>query len=495
MKRLLSCLLIAVLLLAAVPASAGLKANQARTTLLDLSSATSNSSNAQEGWSFEIRGYNNNPQLTLNSYGSASQHSAPIIVPKNTRIVVNGDCYIDNVYMGADHDTLSGSPDGYLIIDGTGTLNLYAESYHGCCLTLPNGGENVDAEYLYINNVTVNCFGMDRDMYNISLKLQPCIYSNHNIEIHNATVNTNLGKYGLRADGFTPIGGTTEDNCNQILIDNSTVNIRIVSDAGYYNYAYGIWITYGKIRITGDSNVTINAGSKSIYCKHSFTVDGGNVRIFSTPHASTDVYALITCKCLRLLPGLESFYAGVTKIKLASILACSETGTSVLGEGLEVKLGSFSEGDYTAGTDPENNDLPALYVTAENTLKHTVRFYGFGDELIATVLVSDGEAAQAPTVPQTVTDQSGLHRFRCWDAAFDCITEDTDIHAVYGLVGDVDCNGVVDMADVTALNAYLVNCGSVTEEGIFNADVNGGGADAYDSTLIAMIALGIPLPN
>ena len=471
-------------------------ATQARTTLLDLTSAASDSSNAQEGWSFEIAGYNNNPQLTLNSYGSAAQHSAPIVVPKNTRILVYGDCYIDNVYMGANHDTLSGSPDGYLIIDGAGTLNLYAESYHGCCLTLPNGGENVDAEYLYINNVTVNCYGMDRDMYNISLILQPCIYSNHNIEIHNAVVNTNLGKYGIRADGFTPIGGTSEDNCNQILIDNSTVNIRIVTDAGYYNYAYGLWITYGKIRITGDSNVTINAGSHSIYCKHSFTVDGGKVRIYSTPHASTDAYTLISCKCLRLLPGLKSFYVGPTKIKLASVLACTESGTSVLGEGLQVRIGSFENGNYTAGTDPDNGNLPALYVTPEDAALHTVRFYGFSGKLLDTQLVVDGETAHAPEVDEVVYEHAGVYRFRGWDASFDYITGDTDIHAIYGLLGDVNCNGVVDMIDVTALNAYLVNCGTVSELGLFNADVSGNSdVDAYDSTLIAMIALGIPLPE
>lgn len=64
------------------------------------------------------------------------------------------------------------------------------------------------------------------------------------------------------------------------------------------------------------------------------------------------------------------------------------------------------------------------------------------------------------------------------------------------LIGDADCNGVVDMRDVTALNAYLVNSGTLTTQGILNADVNGDGSlTAYDSTLIAMIALGISLPN
>ncbi|MBQ1893350.1 MAG: dockerin type I repeat-containing protein, partial [Clostridia bacterium] len=82
-----------------------------------------------------------------------------------------------------------------------------------------------------------------------------------------------------------------------------------------------------------------------------------------------------------------------------------------------------------------------------------------------------------------------------WDKPFDNITEDTDVYAEYGLVGDVNCDGTVDMRDVTALNAYLVNCGEVTELGLFNADVSGSdGVTAYDSTLIAMISLGIALP-
>ncbi len=64
-----------------------------------------------------------------------------------------------------------------------------------------------------------------------------------------------------------------------------------------------------------------------------------------------------------------------------------------------------------------------------------------------------------------------------------------------GLLGDVNCDGVVDMKDVTALNAYLVNAGELTAQGLINADVSGtDGVTAYDATLIAMIALGISLP-
>ncbi|MBQ1893953.1 MAG: dockerin type I repeat-containing protein, partial [Clostridia bacterium] len=68
-------------------------------------------------------------------------------------------------------------------------------------------------------------------------------------------------------------------------------------------------------------------------------------------------------------------------------------------------------------------------------------------------------------------------------------------NAPAGLLGDVNCDGVVDMKDVTALNAYLVNSGELSAEGLANADVSGtDGVTAYDATLIAMIALGISLP-
>ena len=42
-----------------------------------------------------------------------------------------------------------------------------------------------------------------------------------------------------------------------------------------------------------------------------------------------------------------------------------------------------------------------------------------------------------------------------------------------GLLGDVNCDGVVDFSDVAALNAYLMNAGTLTEQGLANANVNG----------------------
>lgn len=493
MKRVLAVLLTALIVLAAMPAFAVLpQATQARTTLLDLSNTTTAASSSAEGWSFAPRGYNNKPQLTLNSYGKANQHSAPIIVPKDTRIVVNGDCYIDNVYMGEAHPALSGSPDGYLIIDGSGTLNLYTESYHGCCLTLPNGGENVEAEFLYINDVTINCYGMERDMYNCALKLQPCIYSNHNIEIHNATINTHWGKFGIRVEGYTPIGGTSETNCNEILIDNSTVNIQNESDNGLWNYAYGLNITYGKIHITGNSNVTINAGSQSIYAYHSLTIDGGTVNILSTPVSTADIAALVYCKWLVLGQGLQSFYVSTTKYPLTKVLHCKQSGMSSLGSGLNMQIGTFSGGDFTPGEDPNNGDLPALYVTGGGTVMHTVRFYGYGDQLLSTVQVPHGGTATPPSVQQVINNSNGTYLFYQWDRPLNNVTSNMDVHAEYVLIGDTSLNDVVQADDALLALRSSMGIDRLSDKMVFAGDIDRNGSlEASDALLILRYVMGI----
>ena len=143
-------------------------------------------------------------------------------------------------------------------------------------------------------------------------------------------------------------------------------------------------------------------------------------------------------------------------------------------------------------------EVTALFVPAAPVVTHTVSFYdSLTNELIATVTVNDGEDAEAPEPPV----HEG-YTFAGWDIAFTNVTEDLKVYALYtenppaGLLGDVNLDNVVDMLDVSDLNAFLVNVGTLPEGGLANGDVNGDGlVDAYDSTLIAMIALGITLPN
>ncbi len=62
-------------------------------------------------------------------------------------------------------------------------------------------------------------------------------------------------------------------------------------------------------------------------------------------------------------------------------------------------------------------------------------------------------------------------------------------NAVTGLLGDVNCDGVVDFSDVTDLFAFLMNTKLLTDEGLGNADLNGDGVITMDdvSALYTMI--------
>lgn len=367
MKRVISALLILTLCLLCLPAQAVRidfnavpEAQTARTTLLDLSNQTTSISNTAEGWAFNPHGYENGPQLTLNSYGRADQHSAPIVLPRDTRVVVNGTCYIDNVYMNGPHSVLAGSNGGYLKIDGTGTLNLYAEAYNGKCIDIPYGPANNQGELLYIDNITVNCFAREPDMYNAAT-IEPCIFSVNSIYINNAVINTRNGGCGIYVYGYTPIGGVTEETASEVVINNSTVDIRTNVQDGVWRFAQGIRNTFGKIRITGNSNVNINAGTNSIYCYLSFTIESGNVNILSTTQSySASIYAILYVGSLRILNGAGNVYFGTTRVRNADIVWSEDRSESICGDRVTFELGSFSNGAFQSEPDPNNNDLPAI---------------------------------------------------------------------------------------------------------------------------------------
>ena len=362
MKRIISIILILSLTLFCVPALAfedEPAERSARTTLLDLTNQTTSTSNSAEGWSFDPHGYNNKPQLTLNSYGTASQHSAPIILPKDSRVLVNGNCYIDNVYMNEKHSVLSGSMDGYLIVEGTGVLNLYATSYNGRCIDIPGGANNA-REQLYINDITVNCFAREPDMYTAASN-EACIYSTNSIYITNAVINTRGGGCGIRSFGYTPIGGVTEETASEIVISDSNVDIRINASDNVWNYAQGIRTTFGKIRITGNSSVNINAGSCSIYSYLSFTIEGGNVNILSTPLSNgVSIYAIVYCGSMRLMNGMGSVFFGATRGVNSDIVWSLDRSESFCGSGVTFDLGSYTDDHFQSEPDPDNNGLPAI---------------------------------------------------------------------------------------------------------------------------------------
>lgn len=82
---------------------------------------------------------------------------------------------------------------------------------------------------------------------------------------------------------------------------------------------------------------------------------------------------------------------------------------------------------------------------------HIVSFYGFGGAPLGMQEVFDGYAANAPEAPELVRSGSDAYVFYGWDADFDNVTSDLDIHAVYLLLGDTDLNGEVNTSDALLL--------------------------------------------
>ena len=486
MKRLIALLLCALLVMTAAPVLAvSPAATRARTTLLDLRNVTSSTSSTAEGWVFSPTGNGGSPKLTLNSYGLESEHSAPIIVPANTLIVVNGTCYIDNVYMGGPHSVLSGSSDGYLRIQGSGTLNLYADRYNGRCIDLPIGGENDNVEFLYIEGVTVNCYGLERDSHNAQT-LAPCIYGSSGVEIRNAVVNTHFGSCGISSYGYTPIGGVTEATADLILIEDSVVNIQNESANGLWNFAKGISTTFGKIRISGSSDVTINAGSNSIYSYLSFTIDGGRVRILSTPVSTADSAAIVYCNNLKILSGAESVYFSTVMYPNTKVVYCKTQGISTLGSGLQTVIGSFSGGNFTTAPDESNHSMPALYVTQPGGANHLVTFYDFNGEQIAALTVPHGASVTAPAVEQVIDNANGTYVFYGWDKPLDNVTADMSVYPEYLLLGDVDLNGEVTSSDALLLTRYVSGLIELGERNLFAGDVDRNGEPSSADALLIL---------
>ncbi|MBR3382463.1 MAG: choice-of-anchor J domain-containing protein [Clostridia bacterium] len=134
----------------------------------------------------------------------------------------------------------------------------------------------------------------------------------------------------------------------------------------------------------------------------------------------------------------------------------------------------------------------ALFVpyTLQTTVTYTVTFVdGLTNEVIKTEVVEEGTAATAPEPPV----HEG-YTFTGWDADFSSVTSDMKVVALYeqnpvGLLGDVNCDGVVDMGDISALSAYLLGMGQLSAEGLANADASlNGSVDSSDlSAIFALI--------
>ena len=140
-----------------------------------------------------------------------------------------------------------------------------------------------------------------------------------------------------------------------------------------------------------------------------------------------------------------------------------------------------------------NNVTSDLTVTAQYTINtYTVTFKDWDGTTLKTQTVNYGGSATAPTDP--IRDG---YTFIGWDKAFTNVTANLVVTALYeqnapvSTLGDVNCDGTVTASDISALFAYIMNAGNISEEGYANADINGDGVvDATDASLLAQMVFG-----
>ena len=366
MKRIIAITIAFLMITLCMPVSAvDTDATVQRTALLDLSAQTTPVSSSREGWSFYPAGNDGQPLLTLNGYGMESAHSAPILLPQNCTVQVTGECYIDNAILGEQYDLITGAADGYLHVEGSGTLNLYADQFHGKGMTIALGGSGQGNEdIMTLNDVTINYYGMERDMYT-AFYLQPALYAFESMDLHNVTLNTFEGGYGIWMYGHTLIGeALTEETASTLLIDGCNINIHSVT-GNNWQYAKGIYTTYGNILIR-NSHIDIEAGSGSFYAYKTITFDrGSNVNVMSTPVSTADSAKILYCNKLAIKTGIERVHIGCKRYIAGDVIYTKEDYVSVLGAGVTVTIGSFENGCFAGATDPNYNNWPAFEAVGE----------------------------------------------------------------------------------------------------------------------------------
>ena len=130
---------------------------------------------------------------------------------------------------------------------------------------------------------------------------------------------------------------------------------------------------------------------------------------------------------------------------------------------------------------------------------YTVTFM-YNGEIIAEVTVPVGEAAEAPEMDRYIYDEeTGYYHVFCgWDKDFSSVYENMTVNAVYGVLGDVNNDGTVNITDATMLMRGVVGMEALSELQEILADVNcDGSVGISDATLIARFVTGLetfPVP-
>ena len=297
--------------------------------------------------------------------------------------------------------------------------------------------------------------------------------------LHTEFYRMNAGTHVVEFIGGASAGGEFVFGMAYNYVDNTMY--ALVDE--YDPYIASVDLATGALTrvVTLDQSGVINLGV------HCFAIDGeGNFLVLSLSSLNARLVKIDPATGVGaelFATGYDSFFGqSMTYRHADNCIYWAQADQS--GHGTLVVLDLTTNTVTNNGTIGTDLELMGLYIaedpegTIPQPATYTVTFVDWDGTVLSTQTVVEGEAASAPADPE----REG-YTFIGWDTEFTHVYSDLTVTALYEqnetpseyLKGDVNCDGIVDSADITLAAAYAMSAGEVTPQGVINGDMNGDG--------------------
>lgn len=238
---------------------------------------------------------------------------------------------------------------------------------------------------------------------------------------------------------------------------------------GYYSYAHAPWYNYR-------NQITSLQLADSINFIGNYAFEGCiNLHSVDLPEQLTLIgdHAFLNCPINYVIIPPQVWYIAAlafTEVNIAVFLGVPPDGAD-FGSNCTIYYVNANAEQWAPNGENTWYDYmirPLPIVTFVDSLDDSVLF---SEEVLPLC------SATAPESPEHIG-----YTFIGWDADFSSVIEDLTVYAQYErIMGDINCDGIVDSSDITIAAAFVMNAGSVKRQGIINGDMNGDGIlDAAD---------------